>query len=29
MIFNLNFIFIVVFYPMRYIKLDHTCIYFK
>jgi hypothetical protein len=28
MISNLNFIFIIVFYPTR-IKLDHTCIYFE
>jgi hypothetical protein len=29
MISILNYVFTVVFYPMRCTKLDHTCIYFK
>jgi hypothetical protein len=29
MISKLNFIFIIVFYSMRKIKLEHTCIYFE
>jgi hypothetical protein len=29
MISILSYVFTVVFYPTRWIKLDHTCIYFK
>jgi hypothetical protein len=29
MIFMLNSVFTIVFYVMRWIKQDHTCIYFK